>query len=109
MIIEAILTENRIDPSAIVDSSSARWSGGRGAFILSHGVPSNYTVTFIITVESGDSLSPDLPPISMNASAGPPTQRVVPFDLPPCRLRVRLQEMTGTDSAYPKVVVIPIP
>jgi len=105
MITEAILIETRIDPSAIVDSSIARWSGGRGSFVLSHWTnPSHYTATFIITVDAGDCQSPDLPPIVMNGG-----QSLVHFDLPPCKLRVRLEEMTGTDSAYPKVAVIPIP
>lgn len=113
MITEAVLIETAVAISDTAFSSKAKWAGGRGAFILSYSqAPSNYRATFVVHPDILGSVRascPDLPPVTLvNASGANPTQIVVPFDLPPCFLSVVVEELSGTDAAHPKVVVVPI-
>lgn len=113
MIIEAVLTESRIDPSTTIVTPIVQWSGGRGVFVLSHTVSgSHYKATFIINMAGSEGQSVDLPPVDTDTVttglSGSP--RIVPFDLPRCSIKLVIQNMLGGDqSAYPKVVIIPNP
>ena len=113
MIIEAVLIDTRIDPSATITTPTVQWSGGRGAFVLSHTVSgSHYKATFIINMAGSEGQSVDLPPVDTDTVAtglsGSP--RIVPFDLPSCSMKLMIQNMLGGDqSAYPKIVIVPNP